>query len=53
MSPLVRKVRTASGTTAVQIASKSGGVCWIVKHLGSTHDELEPEVLQEAGERSA
>ena len=48
MSPLVRKVRTASGTTAVQIVSKSGGVCWIVEHLGSAHDEPEPEVLREA-----
>ena len=44
----MRKVRTASGTTAVQIVSKSGGVCWIVEHLGSAHDEPEPEVLREA-----
>ena len=51
VSPFVRKVRTASGTTAEQIVSKSGGVCWIVEHLGSTHDEPEPEVLREAGER--
>ena len=44
----MRKIRTASGTTAVQIVSKSGGVCWIVEHLGSAHDEPEPEVLREA-----
>ena len=44
----MRKVRTASGATAVQIVSKSGGVCWIVEHLGSAHDEPEPEVLREA-----
>lgn len=48
VSPFVCKVRTASGTTAVQIVSKSGGVCWIVEHLGSAHDEPEPEVLREA-----
>ena len=44
----LRKVRTASGTTAVQIVSKSGGVRRIVEHLGSAHDEPEPEVLREA-----
>ena len=44
----MRKFRTASGPTAVQIVSKSGGVCWIVEHLGSAHDEPEPEVLREA-----
>jgi len=45
----VRKVRTASGATVVQIASKSGGVRRIVEHLGSAHDEAELEVLLEAG----
>ena len=49
MSPFVRKVRTASGATAVQIVSKSGGVRRIVEHLGSAHDETELEVLLEAG----
>ena len=44
----MRKFRTASGTTAVHIVSKSGGVCWIVEHLGSAHDEPEPKVLREA-----
>ena len=49
MSPFVRKVRTASGATAVQIVSKSGGVRRIVEHLGSARDETELEVLLEAG----
>lgn len=35
----MRKVRTASGVTAVQVVSKSGGVRRIVKHLGSAHTE--------------
>ena len=49
MSPFVRKVKTASGATAVQIVSKSGGVRRIVEHLGSAHGETELEVLLEAG----
>ena len=49
MSPYLRQVRTASGATAVQIVSKSGGVRRIVEHLGSAHDETELEVLLEAG----
>ena len=49
MSPFVRKVKTASGATAVQIVSKSGGVRRIVEHLGSAHDETELEALLEAG----
>ena len=49
VSPFVRKVRTASGATAVQIVSKSGGVRRIVEHLGSAHTEVGLEVLLEAG----
>ena len=49
VSPFVRKVRTASGATAVQIVSKSGGARRIVEHLGSAHDETELEALLEAG----
>ena len=44
----MRKFRTASGTTAVQIVSKFGGVRRIVEHLGSAHDEPELEALREA-----
>ena len=46
----MRKVRTASGATAVQIVSKSGGVRRIVEHLGSAHDETELEAVLEAGD---
>ena len=49
VSPFVRKVKTASGATAVQIVSKSDGVRRIVEHLGSAHGETELEVLLEAG----
>lgn len=48
MSPHVRKVKTASGATAVQIVDKRGGVRRIVAHLGSAHDELELAVLMAA-----
>ena len=45
----MRRVRTASGATAVQIVSKSGGVRRIVEHLGSAHNETELAALLEAG----
>ena len=48
MSPHVRKVKTASGATAVQIVEKRGGVRRILAHLGSAHDELELAVLMAA-----
>ena len=51
MSPFVRKVRTASGATAVQIAVKEDGVRRIVEHLGSAHDETEVAALMEIGRR--
>jgi hypothetical protein len=41
----VRRVRTASGATAVQIAEYVGGRQRIVKHLGSAHTEAELGVL--------
>lgn len=51
VSPYLRKVRTASGATAVQIVSKSGGVRRIVEHLGSAHNEVELAALMEIGRR--
>ncbi|WP_454130836.1 IS1634 family transposase [Microbacterium lacticum] len=45
MGWFVRKVRTASGATAVQIASKTRGVRTIVEHLGSAHDDEQLAVL--------
>jgi hypothetical protein len=40
VSPYVRRVKTASGATAVQIVEKRSGVRRIVEHVGSAHDEL-------------
>jgi Transposase DDE domain len=41
----VRKVKTASGATAVQIVEKRQGVRRIVAHVGSAHDDAELAVL--------
>ncbi|UZD61119.1 IS1634 family transposase [Brevibacterium sp. JSBI002] len=49
MSPFVRKVLTASGATAVQIADKTGGKYRIVEHLGSAHTPEDLAALVEAG----
>ena len=49
MSPFLRKVRTSSGATAVQIAVKEDGVRRIVEHLGSAHNKIELAALQEVG----
>ena len=52
MSGFIRKVKTASGATAVQIVEKRSGVRRIVEHVGSAHDEVELAVLvQVARER--
>lgn len=45
MSPFVRKVKTASGATAVQIVEKLNGRRRILEHVGSAHDEAELAVL--------
>ena len=49
MSPFLRRVRTASGATAVQIVEKQGRVNRVVKHLGSARDEASLKVLLEKG----
>jgi hypothetical protein len=43
----VRKVRTKSGATAVQIARYVGGRQEIVKHIGSAHTDVELGMLLE------
>lgn len=48
MSPYVRKVKTTSGATAVQIVEKRAGARRILAHLGSAHDQLELAVLMAA-----
>ena len=45
MSPYIRKVRTASGATAVQIAQKVAGRHRILDHVGSAHTEAEVAAL--------
>ena len=47
MGLFIRKVRTASGATAVQIASKQYGVQKIVEHIGSAHTPEDLEFLLE------
>ena len=49
MSPFLRKVKTASGATAVQIVEKKHGVRTILEHLGSAHDEAELAALMRVG----
>ena len=52
MSGFIRKVKTASGATAVQIVEKRSGVRRIVEHVGSARDGFELAVLvQVARER--
>nr|WP_238974608.1 IS1634 family transposase [Pelodictyon luteolum] len=41
----VRKVKTASGATAVQVVRNEGRKRVIIKHVGSAHNERECEVL--------
>lgn len=50
MSPFLRKVKTASGATAVQIVEKQHGVRTILEHLGSAHDEAELAALMRIGQ---
>ena len=49
MSPYLRRVKTASGATAVQVVAKENGVRRIVEHLGSARDEAEPAALMHLG----
>lgn len=41
----IRKVKTSSGATAVQIARKSSGRVVEIEHLGSAHTQEELEML--------
>ena len=49
----IRKTRTASGATAVQVVRNEGRARLVVKHIGSAHDETECEVLMARAERYA
>ena len=52
MVPFIRRVRTSSGATAVQIVEKRGGVRRILEHVGSAHDDAELAVLMQAARES-
>ena len=43
----VRKVKTASGATAVQIAERRNGRDKVLEHLGSAHTDAELAALME------
>ncbi|CAN5505980.1 hypothetical protein BH09ACT7_BH09ACT7_57740 [soil metagenome] len=47
----IRRVRTASGATAVQIAESVNGRRRIVRHVGSARDEAELGLLVEEAQR--
>ena len=49
VSPFVRKVKTASGATAVQIAVKEGRRDKVIEHLGSADTQAELAALMEIG----
>ena len=45
----IRKVRTASGATAVQLAERREGRDRVLEHLGSAHTDAELAALMEIG----
>ena len=45
MGHFIRKVKTASGATAVQIVRKEYGHIVSLSHIGSTHDEQQLTLL--------
>jgi len=47
----VRRVKTASGATAVQIVEKRNGRRRVLEHVGSAHDETELAVLVSAAQQ--
>lgn len=49
MAPLLRKVKTVSGATAVRIVDKTDGPYRILEHLGSAHTDAELAALMAIG----
>ncbi|QCV95308.1 hypothetical protein FEZ30_08560 [Acidipropionibacterium acidipropionici] len=49
MAPFLRKVKTKSGATAVQIVRKFHGKRTVLVHLGSAHTDEELAALMAAG----
>lgn len=48
MAPFIRRVRTASGATGVQIMEKQGRKNVVLKHVGSARNEVELAALMQA-----
>ncbi|WP_210403460.1 hypothetical protein [Auritidibacter sp. NML130574] len=46
----VRKVRVASGATAVQVVEKRRGKLRVIKHVGSAHTDAELGLLMDRAE---
>jgi phage gp29-like protein len=53
VSPYLRTVKTSSGATAVQIVHSSRRGSRDIEHFGSTHDEVELELLKAAARQLA
>ncbi|MGB3829860.1 MAG: IS1634 family transposase [Ornithinimicrobium sp.] len=49
MAPFLRKVKTASGATAVQLAERKAGRDRVLEHLGSAHTDAELAALMLLG----
>jgi hypothetical protein len=49
--PYMRTVKTTSGATAVQVVWSSRRGSPEIEHLGSAHDEAEPEALRAAAQQ--
>ncbi|MEI6122067.1 MAG: hypothetical protein WCQ95_00425 [Bacteroidota bacterium] len=47
----VRKVKTKSGATAVQVVQYIGHGCKFFKHIGSSKDDLEINILKETAQK--
>lgn len=47
----IRKIKTASGATAVQIAYKSQGQIVKIEHIGSAHNNNELSILIEVAKQ--
>lgn len=50
MAPFIRRVKTASGGSAVQIMEKQGCKNVLVRHVGSARSEAELAVLVQAAQ---
>jgi hypothetical protein len=50
MGSFVRRVRTASGATAVQIVHKRGRTVLGIEHIGSAHDDGQLAMLLETAQ---